>query len=107
MQQQGTRVEVSSFEIIRNNDQSSSKLKKPLLFGYIDIDDDSQKAFSTLKALCSKDGVDKIVIVYHDYAFSLVGVSLTESNDNAPAVRLGGRYKFSAKDIQLESLSQL
>jgi len=106
VQQGGSRISASRFEIMRDNDPPSSESKYPLLCGYIDIDDDNPKIFATLKELCAKDGVDKIVVVYHDYAFSLVGVSLTESNVNPPAVRLGGRYKFSAKDIQLERLSQ-
>jgi hypothetical protein len=99
------RISASSFEIIRDNSPTSST-KKPLLFGYVDIDDDDLKAFQALKELCSKDNVDKIVIVYHDYAFSLLGISLTESNVNPPSIRLGTRYKFSAKDIQLERFAE-
>ena len=99
------RIKASTFEIVRDNSQTSSS-KQPLLFGYVDIDADNLKAFQALKELCSKDNVDKIIIVYHDYAFSLIGISLTETNVNPPSVRLGTRYKFSAKDIQLERLSE-
>ena len=101
------RFKASSFEIARGNSQTSSKSKQPLLFGYIDIDDDDVKAFNALKELCSKENVDKIIIVYHDYAFSLLGISLTETNVNPPSIRLNTRYKFSAKDIQLGRLSEL
>ena len=99
------RVRASSFEILRDKDLSQEK-RQPKLFGYIGIDADNSKAFEALKALCSEESVDKIVIVYHDYAFSLIGVSLSESNANPPSVRLEGRYRFSAKDIQLERLSE-
>ena len=100
------RVVASSFEIVRNIDQSTSGGKPPLMFGYVGVDDDNTKAFEALKELCSRDSVDKIIIVYHDYAFSLIGVSLTKSNVNPPSIRLGTAYKFCAKDIQLERLSE-
>ncbi|HLE35071.1 MAG TPA: hypothetical protein VI698_04195 [Nitrososphaerales archaeon] len=100
------RVKANSFEIVRDNNQLSSRIKKqPLLLGYVGVDDDDAKAFEVLKELCSKESVDKIVIVYHDYAFSLLGVSLTENNPNPPGIRFGTKYKFSAKDIQLEGFS--
>lgn len=86
------------------NNSSSIPEKKDLLFGYIGVDEDNTIAFETLKDLCSKQSVDKIVIVYHDYAFSLVGVSLTEDSKNAPSIRLGGTYNFSARDIRLKGL---
>lgn len=99
------RVKASTFEIVHDNSPSASS-KQPLLFGYIDIDDDNMKTLQALKELCSKENVDKIIIVYHDYAFSLLGISLTQTNVNPPGVRLGTRYKFSAKDIQLERLAE-
>jgi hypothetical protein len=100
------RVAASSFEIVPDKNRSYSKSKQPLLFGYIGIDDDDIKTLHALKELCSKENVDKIIIVYHDYAFSLLGISLNETNTNPPSIRLGTRYKFSAKDIQLERLSE-
>lgn len=100
------RVRASSFEIIRDSQDLSGEKRQPKLFGYIGIDADNRKAFESLKALCSEETVDKIVIVYHDYAFSLIGVSLSESNVNPPSVRLEGKYKFSANDIQLERLAE-
>jgi len=100
------RISASSFEILPDKNRSSSKSKQPSLFGYIDIDDDDFKALQALKELCTKENVDKIIIVYHDYAFSLLGISLTENNVNPPSIRLGTRYKFSAKDIQLERLAE-
>ena len=98
-------VTASAFEIVSETKKSSPRSEKQgLLFGYIGVDEDNITAFETLRSLCSKESVDKIVIVYHDYAFSLVGVSLTENNKNAPSIRLGGTYKFCAKDVQLEGL---
>jgi hypothetical protein len=100
------RLNASSFEILRDKEQPTSKSKEPLLIGYVGIDDDNSTAFEALKELTSKEAIDKIVIVYHDYAFSLMGVSFTKSNANPPTVTFETTYKFRAKDIQLEKLSE-
>jgi hypothetical protein len=75
--------------------------------GYVGVNDDNSKTLNALKELCSRDNVDKIVIVYHDYAFSLVGVSFSENNKHPPSVTLETTYMFRAKDIQLERISEI
>ena len=96
------RINAKSFEITREIDKQS-KSRQPLFIGFVGVDDTNAKAFEALKDLSSKQEVDKIIIVYHDYAFSLMGVSLTAKDNYHPlAVTFETRYKFCAKDIQLE-----
>ena len=71
------------------------------------VNDDNAKTFQALKDLATEREVDKIIIVYHNYTFSLMGVSLaSKNNHNPPAVTFETVYKFRAKDIQLERNSE-
>lgn len=69
------------------------------------MDGDNIAAFEALRQFCSRKDIDKIIIVYHDYAFRLLGVSFTEKNTDPPSFRLDRSYEFRANDIQLERVS--
>lgn len=97
------RLTASSFEIMRNSDQPpSNSAQQHSLSGYVCIDDNNSKSFQMLKDLCSGDALDEVVVVYREYAFSLIGVSFIGNNtDRQGADRT---FKFHAKDVHLEEL---
>jgi hypothetical protein len=97
-------VNASLFEI-NSSDSSTNADRK--LSGYIDIDNPDEELIKKLKQLCSKRDVDKLVIVYQNYEFVLVGVSLNDERDfkDLPKVHVRrlNRYRFTAKDIGLKT----
>ena len=97
------RVKASSFEILKNMNQPPEEAKQQLS-GYIGIDDDV--TLQALKELCAQKNIDKVIVVYHDYAFSLLGVSFSDSKES-DTVQLdaANTYKFEAKDVHLEALA--
>lgn len=95
-------VNASSFEIVKDNVPHESRDSKPQLFGYLSVDDESKSC--ELEHLCLKGRIDKVILVYHDYAFSLLGVSFSENNSELEPKLIARSYKFSAKDIRLEAL---
>jgi hypothetical protein len=99
-------VRASSFEI--DSSKSSSKRLAPVC-GHLGIDDDNERAFETLKHLCSIENVDKVIIVYRNYEFSLVGVSFAAANHETPIVQIDRlrKYKFQAQDVGLAGLYEL
>ncbi|MGH9877901.1 MAG: hypothetical protein ACRD5H_09700, partial [Nitrososphaerales archaeon] len=97
-------LKASSFEIEPGKSSTESVQQ---VSGHLGIEDDNDNAFEALKNLCSKENVDKVVIVYRDYQFSLVGVSFSSDNKNPPSIRLGkNSYRFEAKDVHLDALSR-
>jgi hypothetical protein len=96
------RVKASLFEIFKNTNQTSEESRKGLS-GLVTIDD---AAIEGIRELCSNAKIDKVIILYHDYAFSLLGVSFSDEA-SADTVQIGAsnKYKFQAKDIQLEALA--
>jgi len=97
------RVPAASFEITRNEVGSAGSRTRELS-GYVDVNDVAD-AFEALEDLCSRKDVDKVVIVYQNYSFCLVGVSFSKNNENPPRIMLGKSYKFTAKDVELERSS--
>ena len=97
------RLTASSFEILKNTNESLGETTQKLS-GYVGVDDDT--TFKTLRDLCNKEKIDKIVIVYHDYAFSLLGVSFSDKkeSDTIP-LNAANTYKFQANDVHLEALA--
>jgi hypothetical protein len=75
--------------------------------GSFEIDFDDKKLLEAIMNLCSQESVDKVTIVYRNYEFCLMGVSLKGTNKDPPIISLGKRnFKFRAKDIRLDSLFQ-
>ena len=97
------RVKASSFEILKNTNQPSEEAKQQLS-GYIGIDD--YATLEALKELCAQKNIDKVIVVYHDYAFSLLGVSFSD-NKESDSIKLdaSNTYKFQANDVHLEALA--
>ena len=97
-------LRASSFEIERGDSISDPKTN---VSGNISVDEEDEATFAAIKELCSKENVNKVIIVYRNFEFALVGVSLTKENKNPPSVVLGRNkhYKFHAKDVHLEMLS--
>ena len=97
------RLKASSFEILKNANESSGEATQQLN-GYVGVDDDT--TFKALRDLCNKEKIDKVIVVYHDYAFSLLGVSFSDNKDS-DTVQLdaANTYKFQAKDVHLEALA--
>lgn len=63
-------------------------------------------AYEALIDLCSQPDVDKIIIVYKDYEFCLMGVSLHGENISPRSIASRkSKFAFTARDIKLESLS--
>lgn len=93
---------VSSFEIVHNSDQPRSSSEQPSLSGYVRVENISSKSFQMLEELCSAGAVAEVVIVYRDYAFSLIEVTFSESNAQFPGTTCS--FKFDARDIHLAGL---
>jgi len=98
------RVFASSFEIER----SEISEYPHEVAGYLELDIHNETAFEALKDLSSKETVEKIIVVYKNYEFSLEGVSFEGYNVDPLVLRLGNsrNYKFRAKDVHLELSSQ-
>lgn len=94
------QVKASSFEIFPAG--KSLERSKQQLSGWIKVDGDDIAGFEALKQFSSRKDVDKIIIVYRDYAFQLLGVSFTEKNTDPPSFRLDRSYEFRANEIQLK-----
>lgn|SRR5574338_1152141 len=89
-------LKASSFELERNDGQDVA--------GSFELTDEDMTTYQEIIELCSKPGVDKLVIVYRNYEFILVGVSLKGENINPEFIQLRKRnFKFSAKGVRLES----
>jgi hypothetical protein len=93
----------SSFEV--DPSQSTSQAGHAVS-GFIGVDDEDEKILEELKSLCEKENVDKVIIVYRNYEFELVGVSLSTHNDNPPRIHVkrNKQYRFQARDIGLAAL---
>ncbi|MGI0016832.1 MAG: hypothetical protein ACREBU_25710 [Nitrososphaera sp.] len=96
-------IKASSFEILRSH---SSPQSAQGVSGYVEVGDD-ETAFETIKDFWSGERLDKVIIVYKNYAFSLVDVTFSSENKNQPCITLGRKrsYTFQAKDVHLEALS--
>jgi len=91
-------LRASSFELERSQSDDVS--------GNFELGAADEIAYETLMNLCSQPDVDKIIIVYKDYEFCLMGVSLHGENISPRSIALRkSKFLFSAKDIKLESLS--
>lgn len=95
-------LNVRSFEV----DRDDSILDSAGVSGHLSTEEDSA-TFEALKELCQKENVDKVMIVYRNYTFTLVGVSFTDTNSNPPSVTLKGErnYNFKARDVYLDALT--
>jgi hypothetical protein len=92
-------LKASSFELERNQAEDVS--------GSFEVRDADEITYEALMNLCSQPNVDKIVIVYRDYGFCLMGVSLHGENKSPHTISLQRRnFKFNAKDIRLEMTSK-
>jgi len=97
------RLKASTFEILKNAN-SSSKEATPQLNGLVGVDDDA--AFKALRDLCNKEKIDKVIVVYHDYTFSLLGVSFSDNKESETIPSdAANTYKFQARDVHLEPLA--
>ena len=97
------RIKASFFEILKSTNNQSSGEAIQQLNGYVGIADDMCEM---LRELCAKKNIDKVVVVYHDYAFSLLGVSFSD-NKQSDVIHLDAvnTYKFQAEDVHLEALA--
>lgn len=95
------RLTASSFELTPNNESSNSEHQQSLS-GSVYVDDNNSESFQLLKELSSKDNIDKVVVVYHKYSFSLKGVSF--SGNNMQHQGMDRTFKFHAKDVHLEGM---
>lgn len=80
---------------------SNSGLEQSLS-GSLCVDDSNSESLQVLTGLCSKDNVDKVVVVYREYAFSLKRVSFSGNS-----MQCSGRdriFKFRAQDVHLEGM---
>jgi transcriptional regulator with XRE-family HTH domain len=96
------RLKASNFEILKNARQSSGDSKQQLC-GYLGIDDEA--TFEALRELCNNAKIEKVIVIYHDYAFSLLGVSFSEDAESDNLETKPNTYKFQASDVHLEALA--
>ena len=97
------RFNASSFEIVKNAKLSSVE-RAQRLFGYLGVDDAT--SVKALKDLCAVKIIDKVVIVYNEYTFSLLEVSFSQSKGSDKfQLDAPNTYRFEAKDVHLEALA--
>jgi hypothetical protein len=95
----GLVLRVSSFELNRATDHPNSNSE---VSGIFEVGEGYDSLEVALKELIRRDDVDKVILVYRNYEFHLLGVSLTGDNRAAPSVAIKkGSFKFTAKDVKL------
>jgi len=97
-------LKATSFEI--GSPAKSDASQKPIS-GFIGIEDSDEEIIQKLRDLCSRGDVEKLIIVYNNYEFQLVGVSLSENTslEKSPRVLIGRNiYRFTANDVGLTTL---